>query len=200
MSFGPTAETKKATSNLENVATQGIANSGADRAAGNGMLNLGGGNVTSGTNFFNTLLNGNAANTTATLQPSIDQIRSGVSQAMTANNTLAPRGGGRSATNYGLSFAPQSQIQNLFNSSRTAAATALPQIGLQQQQLGSGLLQTGNQGLNTAAGSSANLGDLGQRQQQITSNMWSGLGNGIFKLATTPFGGGSAANGLLGRL
>lgn len=198
MSFGPTAGTKSAMSGMTDVSKTAQTNSTADRAQGGNLLNLGGDNVTSGTNFFNTLLNGNAANTTATLQPSIDQIRNGVGTAMTAVNTLAPRGGGRTAMNYGLSFAPQAQIQNLFNQTRTQAATALPQIGLQQQQMGGNLLGIGNQALNTAGTGYANLTDANQKQQQITNNAWSGLGQGIFGLATVPFG--STGKSLLGRL
>jgi hypothetical protein len=199
-SFGPTAETKQATGALGTISNTAQANSGADRTQGNGILNIGAGNVNSGTNFFNSLLNGNQADTTATLQPSIDQIRGGIDNTAQAINTLTPRGGGRSGTNYGLSYEPQRQIQTLFNSARTNAATALPQIGLQQQGIGTGLLNSGNSALNTGTTASGNLGTLGQQQQQITANMWGGLGKGIFGLATTPFGGGSATDGLFGML
>jgi hypothetical protein len=199
-SFGPTASTNQATGNLTNVSGTANANSASDTGTGTGILNIGQGNVASGTNFFNTLLNGNSANTTSTLQPSIDQIRQGTSNTMQAVNTLASRGGGRSGTNYGLSYAPQQQIQSLFNGARTSAATTLPQIGLAQEGVGTNLLNIGNSALNTSAGASTNLADINQRQQQITNSLWGNLGAGLLGAATIPFGGGSAAGGLLGLL
>ena len=198
MSFGPSATTKTAENNLGGISQVAAQNNATDTAQGSNLLNLGGSNVQSGTNYLNTILQGNNANTTATLQPSIDQIRGGVSNAITANNTLNPRSGGRAGTNYGLSFAPQSQIQNLFNTARTTAATTLPQIGLQQQGLGTNLFNIGNGALQAGTGASSNLGNIGLQQQQQTANAWQGLGQGIFGLATTPFGGGTSTQGLLG--
>ena len=199
-SFGPSNTTKQAENNLGGINNQANVNSQMELAQGNNLLNMGAPNVQAGTNFFQTLLNGNRANTTALLQPGIDQIRQGNQNQIQALSTLMPRGGGRSGTLFNASYAPQAQIQNLFNPMRTQAATALPQIGLQQQGLGANLFGIGNQPLSTAAGASANLGELGQRQQQLSNSLWSGLGSGLFGLLTTPFGGGSATGGLLGLL
>lgn len=198
MSFGPTKETKNAMGNLSTVSAAGMENSAADRARGGSLLNLGGGNVASGTNFFNTLLGGNQANTTALLQPSIDQIRAGNTHALQALSTLMPRGGGRSGTLFDMAYAPQGQIQSLFNSGRLAGAQALPSIGAQQQSLGANLFNIGNQGLGLAANASGNLADISQRQQQMGANFWSGLGGGLFNLATLPLGGGTLGGAALG--
>jgi hypothetical protein len=201
MSFGPSNTTKTAENNLG-----GISNTALNQqlpmfnAAGSSLINMGTPNVTSGTNFFNTLLNGNQANTSALLQPNIDQIRQNTSNNLNAINTLMPRGGGRSSTLFNQSFAPQSQIQNLFGPMRAQAATTLPQIGMQQIGAGSNLFGLGNQTLGAASGASSTLGGLGQQQQQMTNQLISGLGSGLFGLATTPFGGGSSTNGLLGLL
>ncbi len=200
MSFGPTAGTSQAMSNLGGVSNTANTNSQTEIDQGSNLLNMGTPAVQSGTNFFNTLLNGNRMNTTAMLQPNIDQIRQGTQGQLQALNTLMPRGGGRSGTLFGASYAPQSQIQNLFNTSRTNAATALPQLGLQEQGVGANLFGIGNQPLNTSASASGQLGNLSQQQQQMTNQFWSQLGGGLFNLATTPFGGGTAWNGLVGLL
>jgi hypothetical protein len=39
---------------------------------------------------------------------------------------------------------------------------------------------------------------MGLQQQQINNALAASLGQGLFGLATTPFGGGAATNGLLG--
>lgn len=168
--------------------------------AGKNLLNMGAPNVQAGTNFFSSVLNGNQANTGAALQPGIDQIRRNVQNSLSSINTLTPRSGGRFSSLFDLSFLPQQQMQNLFNTARTDAATTLPQIGLQQQGLGTNLFSIGNQALNAATGANAPLVQSGQNQQKITSDLWGQLGRGLFGLATTPFGGGTASNGLLGLL
>lgn len=200
MSFGPTQQTKQAMNTLGTVGTQAQTNSANELQAGGNLLTQGGGPVQTGVNFFNTLANGNRANTTALLQPNINQIRANNQGTLQALNTLMPRGGGRSGTLFGASYAPTSQITDLFSGARTGAAAQLPQLGLAQQGLGANLTSIGNQPLSTAASSAGTLGQLSQAQQQMGLNFWSGLGSGILGLATTPFGGGTAINGLLGKL
>lgn len=220
MSFGSNSTTKQATNNLSGVSNAAMNNlfpqvTAAGTKAigtGEGLVNTGIEGVKSGEttaapgiNFFKTLMGGNQANTTAMLQPNIDAIRGTNANALTAINTLMPRGGGRSGALFNQSFEPQRQMQNLFNTARTTAATTLPQIGLQQQQLGLGQQQVGlgqqgvgtnlfniGQGtLGTAGNVNTNLADIGQRQQQISNNLWSGIGSSLFGLATVPFGGAS---------
>ncbi len=229
MSFGPSNTTKTAENNLGGVSSAAMNNlfpqvtaagtsalgQGQDLIkAGQGQVAQGAATAQPGINFFNTLMGGNQANTTAALQPNIDAIRQGTSGTLNAASTLMPRGGGRSGTLFNQSFAPQAQIQNLFNQGRTTAATTLPQIGLQQQQLGLGqqqvglgqqgvgtnLFNIGNSSLNTAGNVNTNLAEIGQKQQQMNNALVSGLTGGLFKIATTPFGGGSSTNGLLGLL
>ncbi len=198
MSFGPT-QAQQNTNNQQTAITQkAVDNSTLANSNGAGLLKIGGDNTAQGTNFFSRILNGNSADTAATLQPSIDQIRSGTNQNLQQLSTLMPRGGGRSASLFSAAMAPQQQIQNLFNTTRTAAATTLPQIGLQQGGLGTNLFGIGNQALSTGAGSNAELSQALAQQKQQQLALTSALGGGLFKLATTPFGGGSAGNGLLG--
>jgi hypothetical protein len=198
MSFGPSATTKTAENNLGGVSNQATTASTAEQGLGTNLLNAGAPAVTSGTNFLNTLLNGNQANTSALLAPTVQQTQQNNQNAIQGLSTLTPRGGGRSGTLFGASYAPEGQLTNLFNNARTTAATTLPQIGLQQQGLGANLIGTSNQPLSTAASASGNLGSLGLQQQQLTNQLYAGLGAGLFGLATTPFGGGSSQNGLLG--
>ena len=192
MSFGPSNTTKAAENNIGGVSNT-LTNTAAptEYGAGQGLLNLGGQTAQPGVNFMTQVLGGNAANTTAALQPSINQIDQGTSGVLKGINTLTPRGGGRYGALFGQSFAPQSQIQNLFNGSRMGAATALPQIGLQQQGLGTNLFGLGNSALGTAGGLNTNLAGIGQQQQQINNSLFSGLGAGALKLASM-FGKGGA--------
>lgn len=198
MSFGPSQAVKNSTNTQAGLVQQGTANSGAQIAQGNANLNTGGSNINSGTSFLNTVLNGNQANTASLLQPNINQIRDANQQQLQGISTLSPRGGGRAGTLFGASYAPNQQIQSLFGTARNTAATALPQIGLAQQGIGTNLVGAGNNALSTAA-SGANAGVQNQLAiQQRSDNLVSGLASGILGLATTPFGGGSASNGLLG--
>lgn len=199
MSFGANNTSKAAENNLG-----GVSNTALNQqlpmfnAAGQGALATGGQNVASGTNFLNTVLGGNQANTQALLQPNISQIQGSNANTMNALNTLTPRGGGRSGSLFAQSLAPTGEINSLFNGARTSAATALPQIGLQQQGIGANLLGMGNQDLSVATGANQSLGQMGFQQQQLSNQMASGIASGILGLATLPFGGGSSANGLLG--
>ena len=157
MSFGPNNTTKAAENNLGGISGQLQQLAPTLGSLGQNQLNTGAGNVASGTNFFNTLLHGNTAQTSAALAPSINQIRSGTSNTVNGINTLMPRGGGRFGTLFGQSFAPQSQVQNLFDSARTNAASALPNIGLGQEGVGTNLFGLGNQAYGTAGGINSSL-------------------------------------------
>lgn len=201
MSFGPSNTTKTAENNIGGISNT-LTNTTAPQeyGAGGNLLSLGGQTAQPGVNFMTQLLGGNRANTAAALQPSINQIDQGTTGVLNSINTLTPRGGGRYGGLFNQSFAPQSQIQNLFNGARTSAAQALPQIGLQQQSLGTNLFGLGNGALSTAGGVNQGLAQIGQQQQQMNNQLIAGLGQGLFGLATTPFGGGTAANGLLGLL
>src|ERR1700723_165337 len=202
MSFGASNTTKTAQNNLSGTSNAALNTLlPAETSQGTTALNTGAGNVASGTNFFNTLLQGNNANTAAALQPSINQIQGGVANNLNAINTLMPRGGGRSSALFGQSFAPQSQIQSLFNSGRTTAASALPQIGLQQQKLGSGLFGLGNQSLNAATGANSALANSGMQQQYFSNLLDQQIGQGLAGLLTTPYGGGTGGSGgILGQI
>ena len=201
MSFGTNNTSKTAENNLGGASNLALNNLfPAVTSAGQGELSTGGENVASGTNFLNSLFGGNAANTGAALQPSVDQLRAGDTNTLNAMNTLMPRGAGRSGTLFSQSFLPNQQIGNLFGQARTQAATALPQIGLQQQGLGANLYGIGNQAIGSSVGANSSLGQQGFQAQNINNNLFSGLGSGLFGLATTPFGGGSATNGLFGML
>ena len=185
MSFGPSNTTKTAENNIGGISNT-LTNTAApsEYGAGGNLLNLGAQTAQPGVNFMTQLLGGNAANTTAALAPNINQIDAGTSGVLKGINTLTPRGGGRYGALFGQSFAPQSQIQNLFNGSRTSAASALPQIGLQQEGLGTNLFGLGNQALSTAGGLNTGLAGIGQQQQQINNSLLGGLGQGLFGLGT----------------
>src|ERR1700722_18277268 len=107
MSFGPTAQTSQAIGALGSNS----------QYAGANAPNL----FSSGTNYFQTLLNGNRQNTGTMLQPNINQIQGAEQNTLQGTNTLTPRGGGRFGTDYSVPFAANTQIQNLFNGARAGA-------------------------------------------------------------------------------
>ncbi len=188
-SFGPSANVQNAESGLAGNAK---AASGAAPTAfntGTSLIGQGQGTIAGGTNFLNTILNGNSTNTASLLQPSIDQIRGGNQEALQQTSTLMPRGGGRSGALFDLSTQPQRQIQNLFNTARTGAATALPQIGIAQAGLGANLFNSGTSALNAGTNANSAFGNLDLEQQKISNAKAAALGSGIFNLATTPLGG-----------
>lgn len=195
MSFGPSQAQKNANNTQGGITQQAIANSQNLNNLGGQQLNTGGANVTSGTNFFDTLLHGNAANTSALLAPSIAQNRATNQQQIQAINTLTPRGGGRSGTLFQAGFEPSVANTNLFNTGRIQAAQTLPQIGLAQQGIGTNLFGTGTAALNTGSSSNANLAQQLLQQQQQQNSVLGGLGSGLFGLLTAPFGGGSSILG-----
>ena len=196
MSFGTNNTTKGAENTLGGISNLAV-NQMYPQVTGQaqGLMGAGAGNVDTGVNFLNTLLQGNQANTTALLQPQIDQIRANNQATMNAMNTLMPRGAGRSSALFNQSFAPQGQIQGLYNTVRSGAAQALPQIGLAQQGLGSNLYGVGNQALGTGAGVNSSLANLGMQQQQMSNNLLGQIGSGLFGLASLPMGGGASFGG-----
>lgn len=198
MSFGPSQAVKNANNTQSGITNQAIANSGTANAEGTSALNTGAGNVNSGTNFFNTLLNGNSANTASLLAPAINQNRATNQNQIQSLSTLMPRGGGRSGTLFNAAYQPSVSTQDAFNSMRGTAATTLPQIGLAQQGIGTNLFNIGNSALNTGAQSNVASAQQLNANQNRSDNLVSGLAGSLFGLATTPFGGGSSANGLLG--
>jgi hypothetical protein len=195
VSFGSSQSVKNNQNTLAGATNQATGNSTNEINSGNTQLNTGGQNITSGTNFLNTALNGNQANTTALLQPNINQIRQANQQTLQGINTLSPRGGGRSGTNYAATFAPNQQIQSLFGNARTAAASALPQVGLAQQGIGANLVGAGNNALSTGV-QGANASTQNALQvQQMSNQIDAAIGSGLFGLATTPLGIGGTSGG-----
>lgn len=158
----------------------------AQSGAGVPALGQGTANLQTGANFFSTVLNGNKANTAALLQPDINRIRESTQGALQSASTLMPRGGGRFATLFQQPFAAQRQINDLFSGVRAGAAGNLAGIGGQQAQIGTANAQ--------------NLFENAMAQRQYHDAMMAKLGQGIFGLATTPFGGGTATGGLLGAI
>ena len=176
---GQSNSQSNAQNQLQYGANQSIANSNNQTGLGNQLMQTGAGNVQSGANYFNTLLNGNQANTSALLQPSINQIGANNANTVSALSTLMPRGGGRSGTLFGASYAPAGQIQNLFNSARTSAAQTLPQIGLQQQGLGANLFGLGNQALGTGGAMDQGLLNYGMQNREFMNQLYGTVGSSL---------------------
>lgn len=198
MSFGPTQSVKNDQNQLGGITQSANANSANLNNLGSTALSSGSGNTSAGTNWFNTILNGNQANTSALLAPTVNADRTQNQAALQSASTLMPRGGGRSGTLFQSNLQPTASLQNLFNNGQVTAAQTLPQIGLAQQGIGTNLFGAGNSALNTAANATGTNLNSSLQEQQMSNQLAAGLAGGLFSLATTPFGGGAATNGLLG--
>ncbi len=201
MSFGPSQNVKNNQNQLLGESQQATANSAKLNDLGGTNLATGSGNVSSGTNFWNTLLNGNQANTTALLAPNIQANRDQTQQNLQSVSTLMPRGGGRSGTLFGTAMAPTQSLQNLFNTGRTTAAQTLPQIGLAQQGIGTNLFGAGNQALNTGVGATGTNLNSALQVQQMSNALAGGIGSLGMGLALAPVtGGGSLFGNLINKI
>lgn len=201
MSFGGGNDYNRAINNLGG--TSNLALNSLFPAAfnsGRNELSQGGGYAGQAGNYFNTLLNGNRANTTALLAPDINRIRQANQGTLQGVSTLMPRGGGRSGTLFSLPFQSNQQIQSLFGGARSAAAPALGQLGLGIGGLGANLFGIGNQALGSANNANSAMVEAALKQKQMSNQMASGLASGLFGLATLPFGGGAMAGTALGGL
>ena len=153
--------------------------SGGKEALGTGMNFLNQFNNQAGKsgNWFQSMLSGNQANTTAALAPDINRIRDQNNQTLTAASTLAPRGGGRESMLFDLPFKTTSQTSGLYNASRPAAAANLANlageygsIGVGTGGLGASLFNTGVGALNAGTEAAGKYGDLTTQQQQFKYN------------------------------
>ncbi len=200
MSFSGGTDYNRGINNLGGISTQAT-NQLFPAAFGSGSTEVGEGSkaLTSGTNFFNTILNGNRQNTTSLLQPDINRINAANQGTLQGVSTLMPRGGGRSANLFSLPFQANQQIQSLYGGARAGAGGQLADIGAKRLGLGTNLFNTGNAALGTGVNASGTIADLGLKQKQMSNQTAAGLANGILGLAMTPFGGGTGLFGMMNR-
>lgn len=199
MSFKPSAGEQAATGAQQKLADTATANSTAATTAGQGLQATGTAAINPAINYFSTLANGNRANTTALLAPQIAQIKGANDANLSALSTLMPRGGGRSSTLFNAPWQANQQIQSLYNGVAPTAAGNLANIGSGLVGQGANLFGVGNQALNTASNTEGNLFNQAFQQRQSKNNFYSGLGGGLFNLATMPLGGANSPS-LLGRI
>lgn len=195
MSFKPNQAEKDANARQAQIADVGLKNAELATGAGTGMLNLGNANTQAGTNFFNTILNGNRANTTALMAPNIQAARQNAQDALSSATNLSPRGGGRTGSLFETMLAPNRALTEQFNMFRGQAAPQLTQVGLQQSGQGAGLMGQGMQGLSLPANIMGDQRDYQNKLRQQSNQFWSGLGGGLFNLATIPLGGATGLGG-----
>lgn len=202
MSFKPSQAERDAVAKQNQMADLSLANSKAATAQGNTLFGMGLPQLNSGTGFYQTLLNGNRANTTAALMPNIQQVREGTADALQTANNLMPRGGGRSGALFDLLTRPSGAITGLFNQARVAAPQPLINAGLSATGQAPALFGQGTQSLGLATNTQGDIRDYEMRQRQMKNQFFSSLGSGLFNLATVPFGGsglfGMATKGLAG--
>lgn len=141
-------------------------------------------------NWFQSLLSGNQANTTAVLAPDINRIKDQNQQTLTAASTLAPRGGGRGSMLFDLPFKTTSETGGLYNGARPAAAANLANlageygsIGVGAGGLGKGLLDTGVSALNAGTNAASWLDSLAGQQKQFQYGTGKDLGAGLYGIA-----------------
>lgn len=132
---------------------------------GMGQQQQGAGNLQGGAGYFQTLLNGNRANTTQLLAPQIQQTQQQFQRALQTGSQLDPRGGGRAATLFNLPSQASSSLLGAYDTIRPQAAQQLAQIGQAQGQLGAQATGLGNQAFGLA-----NQGAGGGLQNQLAVN------------------------------
>ena len=167
-----------ATQNLAN-AQQGASLAKTTSDTGLGLVNNAADTLNGPKSYFQSILGGDRANTTQTLAPQIAQIQQALQQALTTGSTLNARGGGRASTLASLPSTATTQINNLYDTARPAAATSLADIGSRIGSLGSSTLGTAPSflsGSNSATGSGM-ANDLLRNQQSFQQS--SQLGNSI---------------------
>lgn len=190
---------QKQSNNLLNYNAQAAtpASQGA-QASGNSSLNTGmqylnsfSNTLAAPTNYFQNLLSGNKAQTTAALAPDINRINDQNTGTLQSTSTLTPRGGGRSSTLFNLPFAGTTQTAGLYNGARAGAAQGLTgiageqgQVGTQTGTLGANLLNTGANYLNAGTTAASDLGGQAGQQRQQSANAFSSLGQGVYGLLT----------------
>lgn len=199
MAFGRSAQSKQAEGQNQQIAQTAVNNSTNEMGAGTDLLNKGAQNLQTGTNFFNAVLGGNRDASTAALAPDINRIRDSNQQALTATNTLMPRGGGRTASLFGRPLATNDAVNNMYTGLRSNAAQSLSSIGQGQQGQGANLFGIANGSLGTGAQTNAGILNYEQQQQQLQNQLYSGLGAGIGGLITAPLGGAGSPS-LWGRI
>lgn len=148
-------------------------------------LNSGLNHLSPVTNWFQSIMSGNKAATMNQMQPQIQQINQGQNQALQTANSLAPRGGGRSATLFDAPFNAQKQIAEQYAGARAGAPA-----GLQSAATAEGALGSAAGGLGSAyggVGAQANNGllnyGLNQQQQAYTQAQSNG---GLFGKLISP--------------
>ncbi len=178
---GGTSSSQSNTLAAQNLANAKQASDLATQTSGTGLglVNNASDTLNQPKSYFQSILNGDRANTTQTLAPQIAQIQQALQQALTTGSTLNARGGGRASTLAALPSQATTQINNLYDTARPQAATSLAQIGGQLGSLGTGVL--GNSSSFLGASNSSNLGgmanDLLRNQQSFDQS--SKLGNSI---------------------
>ena len=135
-------------------------------------------------NYFQSILNGDRANTTQTLAPQIAQIQQMLNQRLAAGSTLNARGGGRASSLFDAPSTATTAINNLYDTARPAAATALSDIATRQGALGSSLL--GNAGQFYGNANTAN--SLGLNNQldanKLSFDQSKATGSGLSNILT----------------
>lgn len=156
------------------LATQNLLNSQLASNTGFGQVGKAAEDFATPENYYRSILSGNTADTTQALAPQIQAIQDRLNEALKTSSTLDPRGGGRASTLFSLPNQANTQITNLYNTARPAAAASLTDIGSREGSLGTGLISAGNSA--TGQGLANNL--LSQQAQYGQSkDLGSAIGN-----------------------
>jgi hypothetical protein len=197
---GRTNDQKQANNLLNYNAQTASRNSGTALNTGLNYLNQFSNNLQGPTNYFQSLLSGNQAQSTAALAPNINQIQGQQNQALQSASNLSPRGGGRSSTLFNLPFQAASQISGLYNSLRPQAAQGLESIAGMEGNMGSNLVDIANRFLQSGTQASglygSQAGQQSLQQQQNAQRIMNLLTTAMSKIKLPGFGGGGGLGDL----
>jgi hypothetical protein len=165
----------------------GVTNAGLNMAQGGlPMITTGEGGMEQGMqtlqpsiDFYQKLLSGDPATTTAALAPTAANIATITAGATDQASRGMPGGGYRASTLAGLPFAQAGQVGNAALALQPAAAQALGQLGGEQAQIGQAEVGAGTAAGNLGLGIAQTGLGLGEEGLGLTGQAFQGLSNAV---------------------
>lgn len=154
-------------------------------------------NLTTASNFFNSILSGDMGQISKTLAPEISTITGQAEQQKKTNAEFGNRAGGTNSANQALTAGENAQINSMIDSLLSGSASALASIGLST-------LQTGQQGIETAGQQATNSRPTDLQQGNLLgggiASLLSNVPGAISEGLGVTSGGGSTVEGILAGL
>jgi hypothetical protein len=177
MSFGSSQnnQQKIATNDLNAGAAQGLDTGKLASGTGFGLINQAGSELNAPANYYSSILQGGSA-ADAALAPDINRTRAAADQTRGAEETLAPRGGGRGSSLFTTPSNTNQQVQSIFNTARPMAAEGATKVAGVTGGLGTSALGTGANYLGQGVSAADSGFKAGTQQYQQQQQSGAGIG------------------------